>query len=745
MKPPLRSRAAQPVNLAESTMRATTPAAIPSREALRRYLQEAQGRLSKRDIARAFGLRGQQRRELRLLLQELAAEGVVVPAGRRRFHAGGRLPATMVVQITGTDAEGDALARPLTWRESAPPPLIVMAAEPRGRPALAPGEQVVARLRPLGRGRYEGRTLRRLTEAPGRFVGLFYTPADTRHHAVAGRIRPSERRARAEWEVPLGDAAEAQDGEVVLATPLPQRDFGRKPARVLARLGRLEDPGMFSLISLYEQHLPQGFAPEALAEAAKASAVSAAGREDLRALPLVTIDGAGARDFDDAVFAEPNGAGWRIVVAIADVAHYVRPGSALDRAARERGNSVYFPDRVVPMLPERLSNHWCSLRPGEDRGCLFVEIAIDAKGRKQSHRFGRGIMRSAARLTYEEVEEAAARGGDHRLPDGLLKHLYGAYQALAKARQARGTLDLDLPEQTVVLDQAGKVQEIKLRQRLDSHRLIEEFMILANVAAAEELTRRQMPGIYRVHAPPSPEKLRGLRELLRNFDIALPPGNRILPAHLQAALEIVAGRPEAPLVNEMVLRAQSQAEYACENIGHFGLALSAYTHFTSPIRRYADLLVHRALITALKLGEGGLVMEDAASLAAAAAHITATERRAAIAERDALDRYIAAYMAERIGMHFNARISGVTRFGLFVTLENGASGIVPLSLLPDDFWSYNETAQTLSGRRSGRVFRLAETVEVRLAEAYPLTGGLRFHLLEEARSKPSDRRRRGKR
>jgi ribonuclease R len=718
---------------------------MPSREALRRYLQEAQGRVSKRDIARAFGLHGQQRRELRLLLQELAAEGVIVPAGRKRFRAGIRLPETMVVQIIDTDAEGDALARPLIWRESAPPPLIVMAAEPRGRPALAPGERVLVRLRPLGRNRYEGRTLRRLTDAPGRFVGLFYIPADVHRYTVAGRIRPTERRARAEWDVPLGDSADAQDGEVVLASPLPQRDFGRKPARVLERLGRLEDPGTLSLISLYEHHLPHGFAPEALAEAAKTAEVSAEGREDLRALPLVTIDGEDARDFDDAVFAEPHGAGWRIVVTIADVAHYVRPGSALDRAARERGNSVYFPDRVVPMLPERLSNHWCSLLPGEVRGCLFVEILIDAKGRKQSHRFGRGIMRSAARLTYEEVEEAAARGGDHRLPDGLLAHLYGAYHALAKARQARGTLDLDIPEQTVVLEKGGKVREIKLRQRLDSHRLIEEFMILANVAAAEELTRRQIPGIYRVHAPPSPEKLRGLRELLGNFDIPLPPSNRILPAHLQAALESVAGRPEAPLVNEMVLRAQSQAEYTCENIGHFGLALPVYTHFTSPIRRYADLLVHRALIAALKLGEPGLAVEDAASLTAAAAHITATERRAAIAERDALDRYIAAYMAERIGMHFNARISGVTRFGLFVTLENGASGIVPLSLLTDDFWNYNDTAQTLSGRKSGRVFRLAETVEVRLAEAYPLTGGLRFHLLEQAQPKRPHRRKRGER
>ena len=430
------------------------------------------------------------------------------------------------------------------------------------------------------------------------------------------------------------------------------------------------------------------------------------------------------------MYAEPDGAGFRLIVAIADVAHYVRPGSALEQAARTRGNSVYFPDRVVPMLPEALSNGWCSLRPQEDRGCLFAELNIDVDGRKRSHRFGRGLMRSAARLTYEQVQLAHDSGDDLGLP---LQQLYAAFRALLAARIARGTLDLDLPERKVRLDAAGRVLGVTPRPRLDSHRLIEEFMVLANVAAAEELERLHQPAMYRVHAPPADDKLGFLRDFLHGLGITLPPGDQVHPRDLDRVLRRVAGTPEAPLVNDVMLRSQSQAEYSRENIGHFGLALSRYAHFTSPIRRYADLLVHRALIRGLRLGPGALADDEASRFEATAVHITATERRAQLAERDAIDRYLAAYMADKVGANFAARISGVTRFGLFVTVaESGASGIVPVRSLPDDYWNHDEREQTLTGRRTGLSFRLAQEVEVRLAEASPITGGLVFHVLQGA-------------
>ena len=440
------------------------------------------------------------------------------------------------------------------------------------------------------------------------------------------------------------------------------------------------------------------------------------------------------------------GTGWW--VAIADVAHYVAPGSPLDRSAWERGNSVYFPDRVVPMLPEALSNGWCSLRPGEDRGCLFVEMRVDAGGRKTGHRFGRGLMRSAARLTYEQVQTAQEAGDDALGGGGLpLAALYAAFRALLAARQARGTLDLDLPERRVTLNDSGQVVAITPRPRLDSHRLIEEFMVLANVAAAEALEAMRLPCMYRVHAPPSDEKMEALRSFLHGMSLSLPPQGSVHPRDLDAVLRQVADTEMAPLVNEVVLRSQSQAQYSPDNLGHFGLALPRYAHFTSPIRRYSDLCVHRALIRGLGAGPDGLADGEAARFEDTAEHITATERRAALAERDAIDRYLAAYMADKTGAVFAARISGVTKFGLFVTLaETGASGLLPMSALPDDFWLHDEASKTLTGRRTQLSFRLAQPLDVRLAEASPVTGGLIFGLAAGsdgagslARRKPSRR------
>ncbi len=697
---------------------------MPSREDVVRFIRESPGRVGKREITREFRLGPDQRAALREMLAELKHGGDVAPAGHRRFQPPDRLDDEMVVQVTGTDPDGDALARPVVWDGAGPPPMILMAPEPRGRPALAPGERVLAKLRQIMPGKYEGRTLKRLTDAPGRVLGV-YRPDPA---GGGGRLVPTDRRVKAEWLVPVGEAGEAEAGEIVLASPLPGTGYGLKPVRIVERLGRVGDARSVSLIVLHTYDIPTEFPVEAVAEAEAAKPVTVRGRTDLRHLPLVTIDGEDARDFDDAVFAEPEGDGFRLIVAIADVAHYVRPGSALDREAWKRGNSCYFPDRVVPMLPEALSNGLCSLKPDENRGCLFVEMHVDAAGAKQSHSFGRGLMRSVARLTYTQVQDLFDASEATALP---VAPLYAAFRALLGARVARGTLDLDLPERKVTLDADGRVADVAPRPRLDSHRLIEEFMVLANVCAAEELERLLQPCMYRVHPPPSDEKLENLRVFLHGFDISLPPGRTIQPRDLDGVLRKVAGTEAASLVNEVMLRSQSQASYSPDNIGHFGLALARYAHFTSPIRRYADLLVHRALIHGLKLGLGGLTPEETQRFPDSAEHITATERRAALAERDAIDRYLTAFMADKVGQHFDARISGVTRFGLFVTVAgNGASGLVPVSSLTSDFWVHDEATQSLTGRRTRTSFRLAQEVEVRLAEATPLTGGLLFHIMQ---------------
>ena len=657
-----------------------------------------------------------------------------------------RLPDSLALLITGTDRDGDAIARPLEWdRASGPPPRIVMAPERAGQPALAPGEQVLARLRPAGPGRYIARTLHRLSEAPARIIGLYRSGGDRDGH---GRIQPADRHARAEWLVPPGETGGAEPGEIVRATPLPAKRLGLKPARIVERLGRLGDARAVSLICIASHDIPDQFPAGALAAAAAAHPLGPAGREDLRGLPLITIDGADARDFDDAVFAEARGSGWRLMVAIADVAHYVRPASPLDIEAQRRGNSVYFPDRVVPMLPEALSNGLCSLQPGQDRGCLFVEIDLGPDGRKRGFRFGRGLMRSVARTTSEEIQAAAdANATPQGLPPKLLPALYSAFAALAAARQARGTLDLDLPERQVKLGEDGKVAAVTPRPRLDSHRLIEEFMVLANVCAAEEIERLHRPCMYRIHAPPTEEKLFVLRSFLHGIGIALPASGAVHPRDLAGVLAQVAGTDQAGLVGEVVLRSQSLAVYSPDNIGHFGLALPRYAHFTSPIRRYADLLVHRALIAGLGLGNDGIGAAEASGFDVIAERINAAERRAVLAERDANDRYLAAFLADRAGQDFPARISGVTRFGLFLTLEeSGASGMVPFSGLPDDFWEHDEARHSLTGRRSGRSFVLSQRVLARLVEANTLTGAMAFRILaDEPMDHPpasSERRRR---
>ncbi len=593
---------------------------------------------------------------------------------------------------------------------------------------------MLARLRRLDETSYEARVLRRLDAVPPRLVGIYERAADG-----TGRIRPAGRKARGEFRVAAADAAGARPGEIVLAQALPGARLGLPPARVVERLGPHGGPRSASLLAIHEHDIPTAFDAEAEALAAAATPVGLADRADLRALPLVTIDGEDARDFDDAVLAEAdrdpkNPGGFILWVAIADVAHYVRPGDALDRAAYWRGNSVYFPDRVVPMLPEALSNGLCSLKPGEDRGCLAVRMVINAEGRKLRHRFMRGLVRSAARLTYDQVQ-AAADGRRDEVTEGLaapvIAPLYAAFRALLAARQRRGTLDLDLPERRILLDERGNVRRIEPRRRHDSHRLIEEFMIAANVAAAETLERARQPCMYRVHDAPDAAKVEALREFVATLGFNLARGQVLRPRMFTQLLERAKGSPYAEMIHELVLRSQSQAVYSPINIGHFGLALARYCHFTSPIRRYSDLLVHRALVAGCRLGEDGLPPGAAERFESIGEHISMTERRAAAAERDAADRFIAAFLAERVGDILAGRVTGVTRFGLFVRLEDtGADGLVPISSLPSDFYDHDERNHVLVGRRWGATYRLGEQVRVRLVQAEALTGGLILELVE---------------
>ncbi|HHN72591.1 MAG TPA: ribonuclease R, partial [Thermopetrobacter sp.] len=493
---------------------------------------------------------------------------------------------------------------------------------------------------------------------------------------------------------------------------------------------------------IHEQGIRDAFPEEVLREAAALAPFSPEGREDIRDIPLVTIDPPDARDHDDAVWAAPdddpdNEGGHRVIVAIADVSWYVRPGTAMDAEARLRGNSTYFPDRVVPMLPERLSTDLCSLKAGEDRPALACFMTFDRDGNKRKHRFARVVMRSAAFLTYEQAQKAIDGHPDEKtapLLETVLKPLWSCHDTLMAARRRRGPLELDVPERKLILDATGLIERVVSPVRLEAHRLIEELMIQANVAAAEMLEERGSPLIYRVHDAPAPEKIHALAEFLQTLGISAPLGQKVRPMHFNRILERVKGTEYEHVVNLMVLRTQSQAVYDTHNIGHFGLNLPRYAHFTSPIRRYADTVVHRALVSALKLGAGGLSKYDIEHMQETAELISGCERRSMAAERDTVDRMMARFMAERVGATFHARITGATRAGLFVALEeNGADGFIPISTLRGDYFVHDEARHALVGRNTGETFQLGDLVEVRLLEVAPVAGGLRFEMISHGK------------
>jgi ribonuclease R len=669
----------------------------------------------------------------------LQGEGTIQGSPKRGFTQRGELPEMGLIEVSHIDEDGETLARPLSWNSNEePPPIYVVAPKQGGAPSI--GDRLLARLERHGE-TYEAHVVRRLEqETSTRLIGVL------REAPSAGwRLVPIDKKARTEYALDKYDLNGAKHNELVAAELKPGRIAGFARVKVVERIGSMDSPKTISLIAIHDHGIPDEFPKAVIAEAKAAMPIEAQrakkeGRTDLRAVPLITIDPPDARDHDDAVWAGPdedpaNPGGHQVLVAIADVAYYVVTGSALDKEALKRGNSVYFPDRVVPMLPEELSADLCSLKEGVDRPCLVARMVFDRRGHKKSHVFLRAFMRSAARLTYARAQAAFDGNPDSELSQTARKTLadvWAAYKSLTLARNIRDPLDLDLPERRVTLGADGKVASIAYRERLESMKLIEEFMVLANVAAAEALEKSRTPLIYRVHDSPSKEKLYAFSDFLRTLNISFAKGQVIQPGAFNRILAASKGKTHEAVMNDVVLRSQAQAIYDPANIGHFGLNLAKYAHFTSPIRRYADLIVHRALIKAFDLGEQGLTDHEMPTLGSVAEHITMTERRAMAAERDSNDRYVAAYMEERVGQIFEARVTGVTRFGLFVRVAgSGAEGLIPIRSLGSDYFHHNEKSQALVGQRSHQRYGMGDTLRVKLVEAAPLTGGLRFTLANE--------------
>ncbi|MFZ3581604.1 ribonuclease R [Loktanella sp. DJP18] len=710
---------------------------IPSKTDILAFIADNPTQTAKRDIARAFGIKGSDRILLKQVLREMEAEGSLAKR-RSSYRDAHKLPPVSVVQVEAADADGDLYARPLEWNDSLPPPRILLALR-SSDPALGAGDRILARLTetPGEPHAYMARMIRRIGSNPERILGVY------RAGSEGGRVMPIDKGSDRQYVISAGATGGAKDGELVEAEQTgPKGRMGLPKARIITRLGDPTGQRAVSLIAIHQHGIPDHFPDAVVEEADAAKPTGIKGRTDLRQMPLLTIDPADARDHDDACHVEAHDDGtFTIWVAIADVAYYVTPGSELDREARKRGNSTYFPDRVVPMLPDTLSGDLCSLHEGVDRPCIAVAMKVDAQGNKTGHEFHRAMMNSVASLTYEQAQAAMDGLPDAQtapLVEAVIKPLYAAHAALALARTARQPLDLDLPERRIELDDDGKVVGVNFKDRLDAHRLIEEFMVLANVCAAETLIAKKTPLLFRVHEEPSPEKLDALREVAEASGLVLAKGQVLKTAHLNRLLAQAEGTDSDELINLATLRSMTQAYYNAENFGHFGLALRNYAHFTSPIRRYSDLVVHRALIAAHGWGKDGLSPWDIEHLDDTAKMISDTERRSMAAERDTTDRYLAAFLEDQVGAEFGGRIAGIARFGVFVKLDGtGADGMIPIRNLGREYFHYDAETQTLMGADTGQIIGLGQRARVRLIEAAPVTGGLIVELLElDGRTQP---------
>jgi ribonuclease R len=708
---------------------------LPTKDQLQKFITDAPIPVTKRDIARNFDIKGDDRKWLKAALKDLTEAGFIERTPGKSYKAPESLPAVTTIEITDISTDGELTARPTEWAGSGREPMIYVIA--KSSTQIEVGERALVRLKQINKKDYEARIIHVLGGDTNNVVGVF-APVK----GGGGVVHPAERSVKFDFSIDPKDVNGAKEGDLVNAEIVDTRGpagKNRKQARIVDVLGREDDPRMISMIAVVTHGIPYEFPKEVIDQAKKGAVPPLGDRQDMRTIPLVTIDGADARDFDDAVFSEPdpdpeNKGGWHIIVAIADVSSYVTPDSPLDREAYKRGNSTYFPDRVVPMLPEALSNDICSLRPDEPRACMAAHIWIDSEGQLLRYKFVRGLMQSHARLIYEQVQ-LARDGKPDEVTEPLMGHinnLYDTYNILLKARKDRGALDLDLPERKAVMGEDGTVKSIIPRKRLDSHQLIEEFMVLANVAAAMALEEKKAPCIYRIHDKPDSSKIDSAADFLQTFGINLAKGQVMTPKRLNQILTKAKDTEESELVSMMVLRSQSQAVYSPDNLGHFGLALDRYAHFTSPIRRYSDLLVHRSLVSAWNMpGDGALAHEDHGMLSQMAQHISDTERRSMIAERDATDRFTALYLQDRVGNSFDGHIAGVHRAGLFVKLdETGADGLIPIRTLPNDYYIHHEDHHCLVGRKTGRTYRICAPVTVRLVEADPFKGSMSFELLE---------------
>lgn len=727
--------------MAKKTPISTKNPWFPKREDILRFIKENPDKSAKRDIAKAFGIKGQDRIALKQLLKSLSEDGLI-QGSRKKFTQAGELPSVFVMDIYERDQDGELIAAPAKWEnDAAPPPriLITTSSKDKGR---APGisDRLLGRIIDRDAGSeekpaYSAQIIKILEKTPLSVLGVVKFGA---HAKALPRLLPVDRKQR---EVDIDHLRDAKDGDLVEVKITKISKYGDARARVLSIIGSLKSEKAISHIALHEHEIPHIFPDPVLAAANEARETSIdAHREDWRDVPLITIDPADAKDHDDAVFAEAdsdksNAGGFIVTIAIADVSYYIRPNTALDSEAFTRGNSVYFPDRVVPMLPERISNDLCSLKHGLERPALAVKIWLTSDGAKIKHRFHRIMMKSHAGISYEEAQAAIEGDVSERAANVLestLKPLWAAYSALKRERKVREPLDLNVAERKVRLDDEGRVADVITPQRLDAHKLIEEFMILANVAAAEALEAKRSPVLYRTHDAPSLAKLESLRDFLSTIEMQIPKAGNIRPQHFNRILRDVKDKDHELLTNQVVLRSQAQAEYTPENYGHFGLNLKRYAHFTSPIRRYADLVVHRALVSAYKLGDGGLGDVNIESLSEIASHICMTERRAMKAERSTIDRLIAEWLSDQVGAKFWGRIGGATKSGLFITLDDtGADGFIPISKLGDDYYHFDEARHNLVGERTGQTYTMGDHVQVQLVEALPFAGALRFEMLSE--------------
>ena len=708
------------------------PAGLPDKQTLLAFLRDA-GSAEKTDIARHFGLKGGDRRALREMIRELEADGELGKRGRKGFSPSGALPPVGVADVVERDVDGELYVRLVEASEDAPRAILMPDNSGRTGPAPGMGDRLLVKFSKGAEG-WEARLVKKLDSERTRVLGVI------RKSNREVRVEPVDRRSKDVLLVPHAQSEGLKDGDLVLAAiEKGAQRYGPKRGKILETIGREDDARAASLIAIHSHGVPTGFSEAVEQEAGDQELPSLKGREDLRDIPLITIDPADARDHDDAVYAQKdedpkNEGGWIVWVAIADVAAYVRPGSNLDREARDKGNSTYFPDRVEPMLPERLSNGLCSLKEGENRATMAVRMVFDKDGKKTGHKFVRGLMRSHAKLSYEQAQAAIDGAPDETtgpIMEAILYPLWNAYRTMLKGRLKRSPLQIESAERRIRMTD-GEITSIEPRVSLEAHRLIEEMMIQANVCAAETLEKHKTPLLYRVHDAPSQEKLFNLADFLGTIGKPWTKGEPATTKRFNKLLDETREGEHAEVVNEVVLRTQLQAIYSPENVGHFGLNLDRYAHFTSPIRRYSDLIVHRGLIRALGLGKDGLTDREIAELPAIAEHVVMTERRSMAAERDAMDRYIAAFLEDRVGATFTGRITGVTRFGLFIRLdETGANGLVPVSSLGNEYFTHDDRSHALVGERSGLRWTLGRTVEVKLREATPVTGGLLFEMLSE--------------